>query len=109
MAAANTANQAAPFNSSDSQAVAVAVVNLEPVIFSTLNNIVTHKPAFATAVLFFGDLSKTVEQTLVQQRQLSAQFSTALTAKLAQPFAGFAPLLAGQIDDGVFRLQFVSC
>ena len=100
MTAAQTAKNAANFTSDESGQIATAVVNLEPVIFSVLNNIVTHKPAFATAILFIGDISRTVEQNLVQQQQLSKQFSDALTVKLAQPYAGFAPLIAGQIDSG---------
>jgi hypothetical protein len=97
--AAQIANSSAPFTKDESGAIAVAVVNLEPVIFSTLNNVVAHKPAFATALFIVGDLTKTVENSLVQQRELSAAFSTSLASKLTEPYAGFAPLIAAQIDN----------
>lgn len=98
--AAKTANASAPFTSDESNQVASAVIALQPQIISTLNNIVTHKPSFATAVLFVGDLSQTVEQNLVQQRELSREFAAGLTAKLAEPYAGLSGLITGPIDDG---------
>jgi len=100
VAAAGTANESSTFTSDESGNIATAVLNLEPVIFSTLNNIVTHKPAFATAILFIGDISKTVEQNLIQQRELSREFANALAAKLAEPYASGAGLISGQIDNG---------
>jgi hypothetical protein len=98
-ACAQIANRSLPFTKDESGAIAVAVVNLEPTIFSTLNNIVAHKPAFATAIFIVGDLTLTVENNLIQQRELSGEFSAALAAKLSEPYAGFAPLIAGQIDN----------
>ncbi|KAL9088366.1 MAG: hypothetical protein Q9159_003140 [Coniocarpon cinnabarinum] len=88
----------APFTSNESTDIANAVLNLQLQIASLLTNIVAHKPSFATAVLFVGDLSKTVEENLQTQQQESAAFATALEAKLAEPFASAAPLIAGQID-----------
>ena len=68
-------------------------------IQSLLTNIVAHKPAFATAVFFVGDLSKTVEGDLENERTFSQDFGTALTAKLAEPYSDFAPLVTAQILD----------
>jgi hypothetical protein len=99
ISAARTANKSLPFTYDESAQIATAVVNLEPTIFSVLNNIVTHKPAFATAIFFVGDISLTVEHNLIQQRELSRAFSDALAQKLTEPFKGFAPLIAGQIDN----------
>lgn len=98
--AARTANESSAFTSDDSGNIATSIVSLEPTITSVLNNIVEHKPAFATAILFIGDISQTVESNLEQQRELSREFADAVTAKLAEPYAGLAPLIAGQIDSG---------
>lgn len=100
IAAARTANNSAVFSSTESGNIASAVLSLEPVIFSTLNNIVTHKPAFATAILFVGDISQTVEQGLIQQRELSREFADALALKLASPYAAAAAPVASSIDSG---------
>jgi len=96
--AARVASASACWNTSGSEAVAGAIVNtLEPVIFAVLTNIVSRKPAFATAVFFFGDLSETVESDLQTQSGLSAQFGNAVTSKLTPAFAGFAPIINGAI------------
>lgn len=100
VAAARTANHSSTFNSTESGNIATTVLSLEPAIFSTLNNIVTHKPAFATAILFVGDISQTVEQNLIQQRELSRGFANALAAKLASPYNVAAGAVASQIDSG---------
>lgn len=100
-AAAGTANSSSPFNSTESGNIATAVLSLEPVIFSTLNNIVTHKPAFATAILFVGDISQTIEQSLIQQRELSREFANALAAKLSSGVAAAAGSVATDIDNGM--------
>jgi Hydrophobic surface binding protein A len=100
VAATKTAQQSSNFTANDSGNIASAVLSLLPVITGTLNNIVEHKPAFATAILFVGDISQTVEQNLMQQRQLSAQFATALAAKLSEPYSSASGLVAGQIDSG---------
>lgn len=97
MAGTNTAKSSANLTADESNAVAVAVVGLEPRIQSLLTNIVAHKPAFASAVLLVGDLSKTVQSDLQEQKAYTQSFGDAITAKLAQPYAGFAPLITGQI------------
>lgn len=104
--ATRTANQSSTFNETDSENIAQAVINLEPVIFSVLNNIVVHKPAIATAVLFVGDLSKTVESDLNTLRQLSAGFAAALANKLASPLNEAAAPIAAQIDSGKSDKRF---
>lgn len=93
-----TTNSTGNLSSDDTNTVANAVVNLEPYISSLLNNIVRHKPAFATAILLVGDLSKTVLQSLQTQQSLSLQFGNALVPKLAEPIRDFAPLVVGQIN-----------
>lgn len=98
-ATTQTVTGSSNFTSDESTEIATAVVNLTPQIQSLLTNIVAHKPSFATAVLFVGDLSKTVEASLQMQQQESAAFGTALQGKLAEPFASAAPLIAGQIND----------
>jgi Hydrophobic surface binding protein A len=71
--------------------VATAIINIEPQIFSVLSNIVRHKPAFATAVLGIGDLSQTVENDLITQRDLSKTFGAAVVKKLDPSLRGLAP------------------
>ena len=100
VAAARTANSSSNFTETESNSIAAAILSLEPTIFTVLNNIVEHKPAFATAILFIGDISKTVESTLNQQRELSREFADAVAAKLYGVYAAYAPLIAAQIDDG---------
>ena len=101
-----------PFTADESNAVASAVLNLQPQIQSLLTNIVAHKPAFATAVFFVGDLSKTVQGDLEDQRAFAGDFGRAVQAKLASPYSDFAPLITAQIlgyfDDAISKYQTCS-
>lgn len=76
------------------------VLDLIDPINTTLTNIVAHKPAFATAVLFVGDLTKTVEQALITQRKLTLLLGNNLTAKLSEVYASVAPEVIDQIISG---------
>ena len=102
---AQLASASAPLNDQQSNAISQQFLQLEPQLFSLLNNIVVHKPSFATAGLLVGDLTKTVEATLVQQRSLSAAFAQAIGSKLTSLFAGAAPIIARQIDEGRSHLN----
>lgn len=46
-------NSALPFNDEDSGTIATAVLGLEPQIASLLNNIVVHKPSFASVLVSY--------------------------------------------------------
>lgn len=98
-AATNAAKASAPLNDADSGTVAVAVVNLQPQIFSLLNNIQSKKPAFDSAVLGVGSVSPQVKQSLQKQKQLSGDLGKAITAKLTPTYAAFAPTINQQIAD----------
>ncbi|CAK4033295.1 Hypothetical predicted protein [Lecanosticta acicola] len=98
-AAAAAANASAPLNDTESGTVATAVVGLEPQIFSLLDNIQRKKPAFDSAILGVGSVSPQVEQDLEQQKALSAELGNAITAKLTQTYAAFAPVINQQIAD----------
>ncbi|GAM83350.1 hypothetical protein ANO11243_013370 [Dothideomycetidae sp. 11243] len=90
-------NNSDAFNATDSGTIAFAVLGLQPKIASLLNNIVVHKPAFSS-VLFLLDLSQTVEDDLIDQKQESNDFGTALGSKLTGVFAAGAPLINAQIQ-----------
>lgn len=98
-AATNAAKASAPLSDTDSGTVAVAVVNLQPQIFSLLNNIQSKKPAFDSAVLGVGSVSPQVKQSLQKQKQLSGDLGKAITAKLTPTYAAFAPTINQQIAD----------
>ena len=85
-AATGTARAAPLLNDSDSTNVALATLGLEPDIFSLLTNIESRKPAFDTAILGVGSVSPTVEQSLEQQAQLSADLGTAIASRLSAQF-----------------------
>jgi len=94
-AATVVANSAANFTITESFAMAQIIVGqLQPQIFSSLDNIVVHKPYF-TKVGGFIDVSKTVHKSLVDQKNLSAQFSAAVVDRLDPALKGAAqPILA---------------
>ena len=79
--------------------MAQATVGLESQIFSLLNNIVSKKPAFDTAVFGIVSVSATVKQGLVKQKQLSAELGEALVSKLSGFFAGAAGSVNRDIAD----------
>ncbi|KAB8349432.1 hypothetical protein FH972_023459 [Carpinus fangiana] len=91
------ANSSSPFTGEESGQIAEATVDLSPQIESLLKNIVRKKPAFATAVFLVGDLSKTVENLLKSQQQLTKGFVAGITPKLADPYRQFAPLITTPI------------
>lgn len=95
--ATNLTRQSSAFTQTQSGNIANAVVALEPQIKTLLANIVQHKPAFASALLLVGDLSKTVEADLKAQKKQTRMFSAALVAKLAEPYAGLAPVITKPI------------
>lgn len=94
-AATTVANNAANFTALESITMAGIIVGqLQPKIFSSLDNIVIHKPYF-TKVSGFIDVSKTVHKSLVDQKNLSAQFSAAVVDRLDPSFkAAATPILA---------------
>lgn len=97
--AISTTQAAANFTNAESLTVASAFINLEPQIFSTLNNIVAKKPQFDTGLLGIGSLAFLVKGNLQQQKDLSAQLGDAVAAKLAPLYASLAPMINQQIAD----------
>lgn len=96
---ATTTNKSSIWNQTESFTVAFAIIDFEPIVFSLLNNIVVKKPAFASAVLLVGDLTLTVQNLLVQQRELSREFGNAVATKLDPSLASYAPAITKQILD----------
>ena len=96
-AGTKVAQQSAPLSEADSQTVAVAVLGLEPQIFSLLTNTESRKEAFDTAALGVGSVSPTVEQSLKEQAQLSAALGNAIAAKVTSDFAGPAGIINSDI------------
>jgi len=78
------------FTSDESVTVGLALVNLEPQIFSVLDNIESKKTAFDEVVDVFS-LSATVKSDLQQEASLSAQLGAAVQAKLVPSVASLAP------------------
>lgn len=62
---------------------------------SLLSNIVAHKPAFAT-VAVVGDISHTVEQSLITQRERTRELGDAASSKLAEHYSGYAPFVTNR-------------
>ncbi|KAI9373923.1 hydrophobic surface binding protein A-domain-containing protein [Aspergillus egyptiacus] len=86
-----------PFTEDESLHVSAAFVDLVPVIFSTLDNLVSKKPQFDTGLLGIGSLSFLVLSNLETQAELSARLGEAVVEKLTDTFDYVAPLLNAQI------------
>ena len=95
--ATQTIGASQPLDDDDSLNVAEATLNLEPMIFSLLDNIVAKKNAFDTAVLGIASVSATVKQSLEKQKQLSADLGQALVSKLSSFFSGPAGIVNADI------------
>ncbi|KAH2340876.1 hypothetical protein KXW28_008613 [Aspergillus fumigatus] len=97
--AISTTQASANFTNAESLTVATAFINLQPQIFSTLNNIVAKKLKFDTGLLGIGSLAFLVKGDLQQQKDLSGQLGDAVAAKLAPLYAQLAPMINKQIAD----------
>jgi hypothetical protein len=98
LAATSTAASSQPLNGDDSFKVAAAILDLQPKIFSLLDNLQSRKPVFDKAVLGLVGVSGQVLKSLQYQKQLSEAFGVTVAQKLAEPFKTFAPLIRGQIS-----------
>ncbi|KAK4506452.1 hypothetical protein PRZ48_000184 [Zasmidium cellare] len=96
--AATVANASAPLNDDQSFNVATAILNLEPNIFSVLDNIKAHKPQFDTAILG-ASASPLVKSSLQDSKKAADGFGTAITPKLTSAYQNAAPVIIKQIDD----------
>lgn len=97
--AAKDAKASPAFGDDGSNAVANAVLALEPKIFSVLDNLVAKKPAFDKPVIFGIVPSSLVLLDLKSLKSSTDKFGAATVAKLNSVFAGVAPVIIGQIDD----------
>jgi hypothetical protein len=97
--ATKDANASPAFGDDGSNAVANAVLALEPNIFSVLDNLVAKKPNFDKPVIFGIVPSQLVLLDLKGLKTSTDKFGAATTAKLNSVFSGVAPIIIGQIDD----------
>ncbi|KAL4940238.1 hypothetical protein BDV06DRAFT_224291 [Aspergillus oleicola] len=95
--AISTTTDSANFTETESLNVAGSFIDLQPNIFSTLDNIVSKKAAFDRGLLGVASLGFLVRSNLETQRDLAAQLGEAVTVKLTATYAGIAPLLNEQI------------
>lgn len=95
--AANTANNSPKFSDSQSEAVANAILDLQPSIKTVLDALVSKREGFKTALLG-GDASLIVVGTLNMLRGSTDNFAKAVIAKLNADFAAIAPDVAKEID-----------
>ncbi|KAL4925331.1 cell wall mannoprotein 1 family protein [Aspergillus undulatus] len=97
--AIRTTTDSANFTEDESLNVSGAFIDLQPNIFSTLDNIVAKKPQFDNGLLGIGSLAFLVRSNLENQRDLAAELGEAVTVKLTDTYAGIAPLLNAQIAE----------
>ncbi|KAF3479613.1 hydrophobic surface binding protein B [Arthroderma uncinatum] len=97
--AISTVQESAKFNDQESQAVAVAFVNLKPKIDTVLATIVSKQPIFKKGVLGIFPLDWLVKYNLKQQKDLSAKLGDETVLKLNEQFAKLAPLINAAIAD----------
>jgi hypothetical protein len=85
-------------NDTDSLSVATAVTELQPFIYTVLDNLVAHHSVFEKAIL--GILSATflVESDLKSQKSSTDALGAAITTKLATDLQSVAPLIIQDID-----------
>lgn len=98
-AAISTTTDSANFTEDESLNVSGAFLDLQPNIFSTLDNIVAKKPQFDNGLLGLGSLAFLVRANLENQRDLAAELGEAVVVKLTATYAGIAPLLNAQIAE----------
>ncbi|KAF2171398.1 hypothetical protein M409DRAFT_18513 [Zasmidium cellare ATCC 36951] len=96
--AAAVANASAPLNDDQSFNVATAILNLQPNIYSLLDNLKAHKPQFDTAIFGFS-ASPLVKSTLQEAQTAADSFGDAVTPKLTATYQSAAPVIVQQIDD----------
>ncbi|KAL5337373.1 hydrophobic surface binding protein A-domain-containing protein [Aspergillus crustosus] len=96
-AAIRTTTSSADFTEDESMLVSAAFIDLQPNIFTTLDNIVLKKPQFDNGLLGIGSLAFLVRSNLESQKDLAGQLGEAVTDKLTATFAVIAPLLNAQI------------
>ncbi|KAL2813342.1 hydrophobic surface binding protein A-domain-containing protein [Aspergillus cavernicola] len=92
-----TTTDSANFTEDESLQVSGAFIDLQPNIFSTLDNIVSKKAQFDNGLLGIGSLAFLVRSNLETQRDLAAQLGAAVVEKLTATYAIIAPLLNAQI------------
>ncbi|KAF2090603.1 hypothetical protein K490DRAFT_53588 [Saccharata proteae CBS 121410] len=80
--ATEIAHNTCPLDQSDSLTLGLATLALSPRIFSLLSTIVAKKPTFDDAALGVLDISTSIEQQLVHQKELSRELGNAITEVL---------------------------
>jgi hypothetical protein len=100
-------NQTSNLNEQDSVAITNRVVQLQDVIFSTLDLLEAKKPTFDTAVLGVASASILVRADLEALRSSTAALGHAIVQRLVQTLRNLGPLLTGSIDFHFFHALHV--
>jgi hypothetical protein len=98
--ATRDANSSPPFGSDGSASVATSIINLEPHVQSSLQDVSSKSTTF-------GDLGPIVLSSLYQLKNDTDAFGKAVTAKLDPDFAAVAPSIIEMID-GYFNDAIVA-
>ncbi|KAA8642018.1 hypothetical protein EYZ11_003946 [Aspergillus tanneri] len=91
--AISTTESSPNFTDTESLSVSTSFLDLQPQIYSTLDNIVSKKPQFDNGLLGIGSLSFLVKHNLEEEKDLSAKLGSAVAAKLREPYASLAPTI----------------
>lgn len=97
--AISTTENSANFTEAESMDVSGAFLDLQPDIFSTLENIVGKKEEFENGLLGVASLGFLVKSNLEKQMRLAGELGDAVVVKLTETYAGIAPVVNQQIAD----------
>ncbi|KAA8643981.1 hypothetical protein EYZ11_011261 [Aspergillus tanneri] len=87
----------------DSVVLVNNVVNLQTPIYSTINNLISHKSAFQNAVLGVGSAGFLVKSDLNNLRIATANLGNAIVQRLVPDIQKLAPLVTGEINFHITR------
>jgi hypothetical protein len=93
-----TTNATSTLNQADSIAVTDSVTNLQPYIYSLLDNFNAHHQAFEAAVLGVASATTLVELDLSNIKNATDALGSAIITKLIPDIQKLAPLVTSQID-----------
>ncbi|KAL1851507.1 hypothetical protein Plec18167_008700 [Paecilomyces lecythidis] len=100
-----TTERSGNFTKRESRNVAIAFVNLQPVVMAALDNLMEKKTAFETGLLGLFSLTELVKSDLVRQKALAAELGEVVVPKLTEFYAALAPLInnriASKFDDAI--------
>ncbi|KHN97403.1 Cell wall galactomannoprotein [Metarhizium album ARSEF 1941] len=94
----SAAKSSGPLNDRDSSTIAFGITDLTGKIYDVLDNIITKKPAFDTAIFGVGSASFLVRSDLQNLKNDTDLFGAAVTEKLVKSVRDVSPLVISAID-----------